>query len=289
MDNVLIIGSSGKVGRKFLNSLKGQCVGTYYSHPMVGCLKCDPLSDDINTIIREYGPFSHALILYGLTRPDSCIMNPEQSHKVNVDSVKKNIDILIANGVTPVYFSSEVVFNGEKGNYSENDPVDPLMLYGKQKVAIETYCKDAYPDSTLVVRLGRVIFSDTNIPSLFNRWILKIKKGETILCASDHIFSPIMAEDAVASVNELMRVNEKGLVHVAGSESCTRLEMLNHLTVKMKSLYGLEPTVRSCKMKDFDTIEKRPLNVSLNISSLIKKTEFIPRGIRHIVDACLAG
>ena len=49
-----------------------------------------------------------------------------------------------------IYGSSDAVFDGLKGNYTENDPPAPTTLYGKNLVAVEKIVREHCPDACVV-------------------------------------------------------------------------------------------------------------------------------------------
>jgi len=83
------------------------------------------------------------------------VENLEKSKALNVDSIKRILNRLKEWEIKPIFASSEFVFDGKKGNYKETDEVNPILLYGKQKVAIEDYIQSQFKDY-LIFRLAKV-------------------------------------------------------------------------------------------------------------------------------------
>ncbi len=61
--------------------------------------------------------------------------DPELARRVNIEAVKLLAEL--AAEIPFVFFSTDLVFDGRKGNYVETDAPNPLHLYGETKVAAE--------------------------------------------------------------------------------------------------------------------------------------------------------
>ena len=57
-----------------------------------------------------------------------------------------------------LHISTDCVFTGKKGNYSEIDEPNPINLYGKQKLAIENYLK-ANSSDYCILRIAKTYSS----------------------------------------------------------------------------------------------------------------------------------
>ena len=132
---VLIIGGSGYLGKHLFSALGPEnSIATYNNSPMQGGIYFNSLTMSLGDILDDPGGFSHAVILLGDTKPDSCAADIERSRALNVQSIKSIISELLDWDVKPVFASTEVVFDGTKGGYVESDDVKPILVYGEQKV-----------------------------------------------------------------------------------------------------------------------------------------------------------
>ena len=66
-----------------------------------------------------------------------CIKNKKRSKLLNVTKTKKIISYFIKKNIYFIFFSTEFVFDGNKGDYTELSKTNPINLYGKQKLMIE--------------------------------------------------------------------------------------------------------------------------------------------------------
>ena len=70
---------------------------------------------------------------------------PKKTKTINLLSTIKIINKCIKKKIVPIVFSSEFVFNGKKGNYSEKDKTDPILVYGNQKKLLKIISPEKTP------------------------------------------------------------------------------------------------------------------------------------------------
>lgn len=264
---ILILGASSFIGRHFLKKLGDKAIGTYYKNKINNCLKFDSVNQDLSDIVRSPRSIKAAIILLGDTHPDSCAKDKMRSQIINVESIKKIIKVLNSWKVPFVFTSTEFVFDGKLGNYSEDEKPKPILTYGKQKLAVEKYIRQHYRQY-IIVRLGKVYGSEITDGTLFTNWIKQIKRGDKIQVAGDQIFSPVYVEDVIKTILKLLRKKKWGLFHLANEIGFSRLTLLKMLLKKTEKHLNKNIIVTSCSIDDFPLLEKRPKNVSLNTKKL---------------------
>lgn len=271
---ILILGGSGFVGTHLFKRLESdQAIATYCKTPIEKGIPFDSLSMRLLDILKSPEEISHAVILLGYPSPETCAEDVTKSKALNVDSIKLIIQQLNELKIKPVFTSSEYVFDGKKGCYLEDDKVNPVLIYGKQKVEIENYIRSVCNDF-IIIRLAKAFSSEQGDKGgdIFTNWVNAIKQHRTIRCAHDQIFSPIFIEDVVESIIRLIKNDANGIFNVSGEKPFSRIELLNLLVRNIKEFSSIEVKIISCSIHDFDLKEKRPLNVSLNPTKLINET-----------------
>lgn len=270
---VLILGTSRNLGRQLFARLGPQMVlATYCTNPILGAVHFDALTTDLGPILDRFPTIEHAAILYGETDPDRCFADPEGSKALNVDSIKRNVDVLQSRSIHIIFISSQFVFNGIKGDYIEDDPVNPVLLYGKQKVEIEEYLKGS-ADNYVTLRLSKAVGDQPHDGSLFSYWIDSILAGRKMIkCAADQKLSPIFVEDVVEGVIKAMENRLQGTYHLCGIRGYRRIELLSLLSDSLKQYVQVDVEVVPCSIHDFGLPERRPVNVSMRPDKLIAST-----------------
>ena len=148
----------------------------------------------------------------GIGKLELCARDPVGTGKVNVEGMQRVIDELASRRVEIIFTSSDAVFDGTRGNWTEDDKPNPVMAYGKQKVEVERYLA-SHAENWIVARLSKVVGSDPGDHSLFGEWIRKIDAREPIRCAADLVMNPIHVEDVVTALIELAQ-GKIGRAHV---------------------------------------------------------------------------
>jgi len=255
-------------------------VATYNGTSFPGGVRFDALSMELRQAVPDLAEFSHAVILLANAHPDDCARNPEASRALNVTAVRGIIDQLAEAGVRPVFASTEVVFDGEKGDYVESDAANPILLYGKQKAEIEEYLQDHVADS-LILRIANVYGSDPAGSGVMAGWFRTVSEGaETVKCARDYTASPVHVDDVAEAVIRLMEEGRQGIYNVAGPQPLSRLEMFETLLEEMRRAGPVTVKVEPCSINDFPTEEKRPRDVSLKLDKLVAATGLEMRTLR---------
>ena len=77
----------------------------------------------------DFKKYDNIIILSSITNPKICQENKNLSNNINVNYTKNLINKYINNNKKIIFFSSDYFFDGNKGNYSENDKPKPINLY----------------------------------------------------------------------------------------------------------------------------------------------------------------
>lgn len=286
---ILIIGASSFIGKNLSSKLSTDSyLGTYLSKETPNSIKFNLKEDSIAKTLKDKNGFTHALILSAVSNPDACAKNPEYSNKVNVIQTKKLINELKDFNIIPVFASTEAVFDGEKGAYVEEDTPNPILLYGKQKREIEVYLEENF-SKYVILRISRAFSSNFLDGTLLVSMLDQIKNNSKIVCASDQVMSPIHIDECSETILSIINSKEYGVFHVAGLEIKSRLEVLNTLLDEYKKKFNFSGSVTKCSLRDFNSIEKRPLDTSLCNKKIFELTKINYQPLsyycKNIVDA----
>jgi dTDP-4-dehydrorhamnose reductase len=189
--------------------------------------------------------------------------NPELAWRVNVEVTKLLAEL--AAEVQFIFFSTDVIFDGRRGNYAETDPVNPLHFYGETKVAAEQIVLKN-PKHTVarlsinggVSRLGNRGFNEQLRSALQNPDGMKL--------FTDEFRCPIFAGETARAIWELAEKNYAGLFHVAGAEKLSRWQIGQLLVRRWPEI---KAKIEPASAKDFAGPPRAP-DVSLDISKVQK-------------------
>jgi dTDP-4-dehydrorhamnose reductase len=266
---ILLLGGSSYLGRFIYSKLgKELSTTTYNKTPVKDGVFFDAREMRISEISVDLKDYSHAIILLGLTSPDYCAKNKDESYFINVTRLKLVIDDLLASGIIPIFTSTEAVFDGLKGNYTEVDKVNPILEYARQKVEIEIYLEQK-SSSFAIVRLAKIFGLELDDKTLLSAWLSQIYANENIRCASDQIFSPIEVQDVADCIIYIIQKRLNGIFHIANKEFFPRSSLLRILLSYYEKYRPYNGKITECSINDFNSVEPRPLDISLSPSKFI--------------------
>ena len=194
-----------------------------------------------------------------------CQNNKEVSYAVNVDATKNLAGICCDFQIPFAFTSTDLVFDGAKGMYMEEDAKNPLSVYGQHKSMAEDEAVKIYPGAT-VFRLP-LMFGDEHAGSsnYFSKFLKQLRLGERVNLFSDEYRSVCGAKSISGGILKLFETTS-GIIHLAGRERLSRYEF----GLKVAKAFNFsEGLIDSCSQKDFKTDTPRPADVSLNINKAI--------------------
>ena len=284
MKKILVIGGSGYVGKYLGLTIPNKyLLKTYCKNKNKNFVYFDVSKSKLDDININYEEFSHVIISAGMVRFNEIINNPEEARHINIDCTKKLIEAIVDKGLVPVFISSESVFDGYSGNYTENDEPNPIHEYGRHKYHVEKFIKNI-TSNYLIIRLSKVFDSKVDGETLIMDWLNKIAKNEDIVCADDHVFTPIHIDDVIIYIEKLIKINALGVFHATSMFPYCRDAMLE-MVIKNYNVYrDYNGKVVKQSLHSFKGASEIPLNTSMNPLKIINITKIYPRNFVHWID-----
>jgi dTDP-4-dehydrorhamnose reductase len=226
---------------------------------------------DLESAIKAFAPdwiFNAAAI----TDVDLCERQPDLAGLINRDTV----GWMAATGIPVVHVSSDYVFDGEAGPYTEDAPTRPLSVYGSTKLESEALVLSK-SDRSVVARTmtlwGRGKGAKTSFVDFVGN---SLREGKTIRIVTDQFGNPTLAEDLALGLWKLVTGGHGGVYHVAGSEWNSRFQWAEAIA----DHYGLDKTlIQPCLTSDLKQAALRPLKSGLRTDKLTAATGFTPRDV----------
>ena len=219
-----------------------------------------------------------AILLFGVTSIDACALDPSGTAQINVSGTLRVIDELRELGITPVYVSSDAVFDGNKSWNREDDPARPLLIYGRQKVEVERHLA-ALPPPWLVLRLPKLVAEDCDSRCMLTGWMRALEMDREILCATDQYFTPAAVADVAGAIGVLIAKGAQGLFHLGGVQRLSRRDLLSLVVEEYGRHRPLRPRIVDCLLKDLKFAEARPRDTSLCSD---RATSILGAGFRNL-------
>src|SRR3989344_753880 len=269
---ILITGGSGLLGTNFIltaSEMKNHNVFALYNeHPLKDGF-CNSFKADIldkPKLKKLFSEINPDVVVHSaaITDVNYCESHKEEAYKVNVDGTKNVLDASYQAGSKSVYISSDSLFDGRRGNYSEEDIPNPVNYYGKTKLFGE---KEAEKYNSLIVRTNFYGWN-AGIKKEFSEWIVKsLEAGSKVNLFTDVYFNPIIVTSLSRIIVELAEKNKKGVFNVAGREVCSRFQFGNDIA----EVFGLDKSlIIPTKFSENKSMATRPLNPTLDVSKVSK-------------------
>ena len=220
---------------------------------------------DFATVEREFQKDKPQLVIHcaAITSVAEAQKNPTLARRVNVEITKFLAEL--AAEIPFVFFSTDLIFDGRKGNYTEADAPNPLHIYGETKLAAEEIVLKN--PRHLVIRTSLNAGQSPSGNRAFNEQLRRtMQSGQGMTLFTDEFRSPIPAVETARAVWELAQKNCNGLYHVAGAEKMSRWQ-IGELLVKHWPEVTMQ--IKSGTAKDFPG-PPRALDTSLDVSEAQK-------------------
>jgi len=231
MKRLLVTGSNGLLGQKITDALlNDKNILLEYVASSRGSnrhLKKDgyvyidlDITDhgQVKKVIEHYMP-DIIINTAAMANVDSCERNPEDSYKVNVEAVANLIRICEKQGIHLVHLSTDFVFDGEEGPYTEEDLPNPVNIYGKHKWEAEQLLQSAScPWSIVRTILVYGIVSDLSRSNIVLWAKNALEKGEKIRVVNDQWRMPTLAEDLAKACLAIAERQSEGIFHISGKD-----------------------------------------------------------------------
>lgn len=270
MKKLLISGISGFLGWHIsqMEQEDWDITGLYHQHksnlPKLKTQALD-LCDEAATmrLLKKLKPDA-ILHMAALSNPNFCEENPGLSQEVNVESTVRLSEYAQHEKIPFLFTSTDLVFDGTKGDYKEDDQPSPINRYGLHKAVAENKVLENYPGAS-VVRLPLMYGITDVLNNFMANWLEKWKNGTTVPAFSDEYRSPISGIDAARGLFFLLKKEVCGIWHLAGAERISRYEMAIQIAETFN--YDINLTEESLQT-DVQMPAARPADVSLNIEKI---------------------
>lgn len=263
----IITGSSGQLGGHVLRAvldagispervvaLNGRAAGG--CPPGVREAQVDLATFDVaGELARNVRPLT-IIHTAAVTAVGDAFRDPDYARQINVAVTERLADV----ADRMVFTSTDMVFDGEQAPYAESADPRPLSVYGQTKRAAELRLL-ARPHC-LVVRLPLMYgFPVTPRPTTFVQQVAALRNRRPLKLFTDEFRTPVWLVDAARALVGLAASDRTGLLHVAGPERLSRLQLVQ----RAAALLGLEePLVEAVSRLSVAAAEPRPADLSLD-------------------------
>ena len=216
--------------------------------------------------------------LASMTNVDACELNPKLAGEINVAGLQHICDSFEGK---IIHLSTDYVFDGTSGPYKEDDPLNPISIYGKTKLASEHILLEKNIKN-LVIR-GNVLYDySPNTSASFLNWVVSsLKSNQEIKVVEDQFNNPTWTR-SMSDIIELSIKNDlEGIIHWGDSVHISRFEFAK-LIAKKFSLN--ESLIKPVLTSELNQPARRPLQSGLSTEKLVNMLDIIPPSIDDCLD-----
>jgi len=280
---ILITGSNGLTGHKIVFQAIEQgfdVMATSYSYnnlPENNNYKFE-LLDITNKAEVDYiiGNFNPDVIINtaGITKPDDCEKDNIKCRKVNIESVKNLVDIANKLSCKLIHFSTDFIFSGDKGMYSETDIPNPQNYYAQTKleseqIVINTCNKYAIIRTVLVYGYSKYLQKSNIVLWVKNN----LEQNNPIKVVSDQYRTPTLVDDLAKATLTIADKNFDGIYHISGNEYLSVYEF----ALKIANVFELdEQLISPITSIELNELAKRPAKTGFNITKAFLDFNYTP-------------
>ena len=230
----LVIGASGLVGGNCLSYFRDKgwdTVGTHLSYTTSDTVYLDTTNLTIDNNKNFYDlDFTPDVIVHcgALTNVDYCEQHQEESYLKTVISAQNVVVLSQRYNSKLIYISTDYVFSGDGGPYTESAIPSPLNMYGQHKLLAEQIVQEQQPDN-LIVRVTNVYGDEVRGKNFVSRIIDNTLSNKRLELPSDQFATPINALDIAKAIYLLVTDDKTGLYHLGSTDYCSRFQLASRV------------------------------------------------------------
>ena len=216
--------------------------------------------------------------LASMTNVDACELNPKLAGEINVAGLQHICDSFKGK---IIHLSTDYVFDGTSGPYKEDDPLNPISIYGKTKLASEHILLEKNIKN-LVIR-GNVLYDySPHTSASFLNWVVSsLKNNQEIKVVEDQYNNPTWTR-SMSDIIELSIENDlEGIVHWGDSVHISRYEFAKLIAKKFSLNDSL---IKPVLTSELNQPARRPLQSGLSTEKLVNMLDIIPPSIDDCLD-----
>lgn len=282
---ILLTGANGLVGQTLVNLLLEEgyeviATGKGPSRLGIASPKLKWFDADVTSpfelqeIMEKERP---EVVVHGaaMTQVDDCELNQSDAHSLNVEATARLLLDAEAFSSYFIFLSTDFVFDGEKGMYTEEDDPNPISWYGQTKLEAEAVVHTA--DIPWAIVRTCLVFGRKPLNGRQNifSWIKEsLEAGKAIKVVDDQWRTPTLVDDLAKGILLLIRQQKQGIWNISGTDRLTPYRM----ALKIADAFGynkdlLEPVTAS----NFSQPGKRPRLTGFTITKAMNELGYSPR------------
>lgn len=286
---VLITGSNGLLGQHlipiFLQDSRYQVIATGRGPNRLPAqegytYEATNLRDatSVQHLVQKHQPdiIIHAA---AMTQVDDCERNKDACWDTNVSATRYLLQAAEKHNAFFIFLSTDFVFDGQQGPYTEEDEVNPISYYGASKVAAERMVKNSkLPWAIIRTVLVYGVAADPRRSNIIT-WVKNnLEQGKKLKVVDDQWRTPTLVQDLASGCKLVADKQASGVFHISGSETLTPYQM----AVQTASYFRLNPQLlEKVDAKTFTQPAKRPAKTGFIIDKAVNQLGYAPHSFEE--------
>ncbi len=292
---ILVTGASGLLGLNFALQYNGlhEIIGLFndnlLAHAPFEVCQVDLTQIGVaEKVVLQYRP-DCIIHCAALANVDACESEPELAQRINAEVPGELAAAARKAGIKLVHISTDAVFDGLHGDYSERSLANPINIYARTKLAGERAVLDANPDA-IVARVNFYGWSLSGTRSLAEFFFNNLQAGKRVNGFTDVWFCPLQVSLLGETLMKMVEKNLSGLFHTVNRECLSKYDF----GCRIARQFGLdERLVTPVSWLDGRLVAPRSPNLRLKVDKLEKALgELLPdqaAGLNRFYAQCQDG
>ncbi len=284
---LLLTGATGFLGRRVLRDLAGtyEIIATHHGGledaPDVTAVHWEATKGAPEALLALFVPDA-VLHLMALARTEVCASEPERTHLLNVEVTERLAEAAYFRRIPFLFTSTDLVFDGMRGHYTEEDIPNPTSTYARSKWEAEQALQGIFARCPELLTMFRICLSygwgDERHGGPAGWIVSALNAGKTVDLFKDEYRSPLYQGDVSRALADTFEKQISGLYHLGGPERMDRYT----LGVKIAQRFSLDTSlIRAHFIRDYNGLEPRAPDCSLVSSKFISTFGWAPVGIKE--------
>jgi len=284
MKKLLIFGANGLLGQNLVEQFaphfsviaSSRSAGPKFLQKEVEYRQVDMISrQQMSDLLTDVQP-EIIINAAAYTNVDGSEEEKELCWNTNVRGVENIVDVVQDFKPLFVQISTDYVFDGTKGDYREQDDVNPLGYYARSKMAAENIVSSSALEH--IIARTQVLYGFARDVRLnFATWVIsRLSQKKPIRVVADQIGNPTYAGDVSVSLLKLIQNREYGLFHISGSETASRYDFAQKVAEVFKLDKNLIERIMSSGLQQK---APRPMISTFVIDKLVNRINWEPGDI----------
>ncbi|MFD2033640.1 SDR family oxidoreductase [Belliella marina] len=283
---ILITGANGLLGQKIVRQILDE--GIFDAIPS-GLGECR-LPEELNIsnwltldirkkeqVMSKIGELKPDFIIHtaAMTNVDQCESEKEACKTLNIQAVENLVEASEKYNSHLIHLSTDFVFDGEGGPYTEEATPNPINFYGWTKLEAENTIQASNIKWSIVRTV--LVYGIANDMSRSNiiLWVKdSLDKGKSLQLVNDQLRTPTLAEDLAAGCLLIAKKEAVGIYNISGKDLLTPYEM----AIATAEYFNLDKSkIKETNSLAFTQEAKRPMKTGFIIDKAINDLGYSPK------------